>query len=152
MHEFWATYTSFSFPPKTCISRPYWFLKTVIKQNPSRMRAEIWSGKQLISPLILLREVSKNSDQYSMSWINLIIFLDFFSVGNLMPCINSAMNFLIYMLRGKKFRDAFKSTYEPELNYLQKFCNSCRPNCRKNSCFDHSCNEFHSEDQSAENV
>ena len=34
-----------------------------------------------------------------------------FSLANLFACINSAANFLIYMLRGKKFRKAFLSTY-----------------------------------------
>jgi hypothetical protein len=33
------------------------------------------------------------------------------SFGNLFCCINSAGNFLFYMLRGKKFRDAFNQTY-----------------------------------------
>jgi len=35
----------------------------------------------------------------------------FISLANLFACINSSANFLIYMLRGKKFRDAFLSTY-----------------------------------------
>ena len=35
----------------------------------------------------------------------------FASLGNLFCCINSAGNFLLYMLRGKKFRDAFTHTY-----------------------------------------
>ena len=69
-----------------------------------------------------------------------------FSVGNLMPCINSALNFLIYMLRGKKFRDAFKSTYEPELKYLRNFWNSCKSSV---SCIDFTCNEFQAVDQSS---
>ena len=34
-----------------------------------------------------------------------------FSLANLFACINSAANFLIYMLRGKKFRKAFCDTY-----------------------------------------
>ena len=34
-----------------------------------------------------------------------------FSLSNLFACVNSAANFLIYMLRGKKFRDAFLQTY-----------------------------------------
>ena len=33
------------------------------------------------------------------------------SFGNLFVCINSAANFLIYMVKGKKFRDAFYQTY-----------------------------------------
>jgi len=33
------------------------------------------------------------------------------SLANLMCCFNSAANFLVYMLRGKKFRDAFLHTY-----------------------------------------
>ena len=33
------------------------------------------------------------------------------SLGNLFCCINSAANFLLYMVRGKKFRDAFNGTY-----------------------------------------
>lgn len=33
------------------------------------------------------------------------------SLANLFACINSAANFLIYMLRGKKFREAFCNTY-----------------------------------------
>ena len=33
------------------------------------------------------------------------------SLGNLFCCINSAANFLLYMVRGKKFRDAFYGTY-----------------------------------------
>ena len=33
------------------------------------------------------------------------------SLANLFACINSAANFLIYMLRGKKFREEFVSTY-----------------------------------------
>ena len=35
----------------------------------------------------------------------------FFSISNLLSCVNSAVNFLIYMLRGKKFRDVFLKTY-----------------------------------------
>ena len=31
--------------------------------------------------------------------------------GNLFVCINSAANFLMYMVKGKKFRDAFCQTY-----------------------------------------
>jgi len=34
-----------------------------------------------------------------------------FSLANLLSCINSSANFLVYMLRGKKFRDAFLVTY-----------------------------------------
>ena len=33
------------------------------------------------------------------------------SVSNLLTVVNSAANFLIYMLRGKKFRDLFLQTY-----------------------------------------
>ena len=33
------------------------------------------------------------------------------SLSNLLVCFNSAANFLLYMLRGKKFRDAFCQTY-----------------------------------------
>ncbi len=33
------------------------------------------------------------------------------SISNLLSCFNSAANFLIYMLRGRKFREAFLSTY-----------------------------------------
>ena len=33
------------------------------------------------------------------------------SFGNLFVCINSAANFLLYMIKGKKFRDAFCQTY-----------------------------------------
>ena len=33
------------------------------------------------------------------------------SLAQLFCCINSSANFLFYMLRGKKFRDAFKQTY-----------------------------------------
>ena len=40
------------------------------------------------------------------------IFIDVFkSFGNLFVCINSAANFLLYMVRGKKFREAFYQTY-----------------------------------------
>jgi len=40
------------------------------------------------------------------------IFIDAFkSFGNLFVCINSAANFLLYMVRGKKFREAFYQTY-----------------------------------------
>ena len=35
----------------------------------------------------------------------------FFSYANLLSVINSAANFLVYMLRGRKFRKAFISTY-----------------------------------------
>ena len=35
------------------------------------------------------------------------------SLGNLFVCINSAANFLLYMVRGKKFRDLFCQTYCP---------------------------------------
>ena len=40
-----------------------------------------------------------------------VIMDTFASLGNLFCCINSASNFLLYMLRGKKFRDAFHQTY-----------------------------------------
>ena len=40
------------------------------------------------------------------TWIDAIV-----SVANLACCINSAGNFILYMLRGKKFRDAFIKTY-----------------------------------------
>ena len=33
------------------------------------------------------------------------------SLANLSTCVNSAANFLVYMLRGKKFRDLFLDTY-----------------------------------------
>ena len=33
------------------------------------------------------------------------------SISNLLTVVNSAANFLIYMLRGKKFRDIFLQTY-----------------------------------------
>ena len=33
------------------------------------------------------------------------------SFANLSSCVNSSANFLIYMLRGKKFRDLFLETY-----------------------------------------
>ena len=33
------------------------------------------------------------------------------SVSNLMSVLNSAANFLVYMLRGRKFREAFLRTY-----------------------------------------
>jgi hypothetical protein len=32
-------------------------------------------------------------------------------LANLSTCVNSAANFLVYMLRGKKFRDLFLETY-----------------------------------------
>jgi hypothetical protein len=32
-------------------------------------------------------------------------------LANLSSCVNSAANFLVYMLRGKKFRDLFLETY-----------------------------------------
>ena len=35
----------------------------------------------------------------------------YFSYANLLSVINSAANFLVYMLRGRKFRKAFISTY-----------------------------------------
>ena len=35
------------------------------------------------------------------------------SFGNLFVCVNSAANFLMYMIRGKKFREAFCQTYFP---------------------------------------
>ena len=35
------------------------------------------------------------------------------SLANLFTCINSSANFLVYMLRGKKFRDLFFATYCP---------------------------------------
>lgn len=39
-------------------------------------------------------------------------FVDYLvSLGNLFCCLNSACNFLFYMLRGKKFRDAFCQIY-----------------------------------------
>ena len=45
------------------------------------------------------------------------------SLGNLFVCVNSAANFLMYMIRGKKFREAFCQTYFPcwkkEENYQQ---------------------------------
>ena len=48
-------------------------------------------------------------------------FIDFcVSVSNLFCCINSAGNFMLYMLRGKKFRDAF----------IKMYC-QCIPNSRK---------------------
>ena len=40
------------------------------------------------------------------------IFIDVSkSFGTLFVCINSAANFLLYMVRGKKFREAFYQTY-----------------------------------------
>ncbi len=39
-------------------------------------------------------------------WIDMITTL-----SNLLMCINSAANFLMYMLRGAKFRRAFLRTY-----------------------------------------
>ena len=33
------------------------------------------------------------------------------SISNVLTVVNSAANFLIYMLRGKKFRDLFLQTY-----------------------------------------
>ena len=40
------------------------------------------------------------------------IEIDFvISLGNLFVCVNSAANFLMYMIRGKKFREAFCQTY-----------------------------------------
>ncbi len=45
------------------------------------------------------------------------------SMSNLLICFNSAANFLLYMLRGKKFRDAFCQTY---FGLVCKWCT--RPN------------------------
>ena len=42
------------------------------------------------------------------------------SLSNILVCINSSANFLLYMLRGKKFRDAFCQTY------FRLFCKCCR--------------------------
>ena len=39
------------------------------------------------------------------------MYVYFFSYANLLSVINSAANFLVYMLRGRKFRKAFISTY-----------------------------------------
>ena len=33
------------------------------------------------------------------------------NLGNLLCCVNSAVNFLLYMVRGKRFRHAFYTTY-----------------------------------------
>ena len=45
------------------------------------------------------------------------------SISNLLTVVNSAANFLIYMLRGKKFRDIF----------LQTYFSSCMKNRQENS-------------------
>ena len=40
------------------------------------------------------------------------LVIDFMiSLANLLCCINSAVNFMLYMLRGQKFRKAFRETY-----------------------------------------
>ena len=41
----------------------------------------------------------------------------FISLGNLLCCINSAANFLLYMIRGKRFRDEFCKTYHISLSF-----------------------------------
>jgi hypothetical protein len=46
------------------------------------------------------------------------------SLSNLLVCVNSSGNFLLYMLRGKKFRDAFCQTY------FRLFCKCCRKKYR----------------------
>ena len=50
------------------------------------------------------------SATFDLLFIDSLMFFTF-SLANLFACINSSANFLIYMLRGKKFRDAFLSTY-----------------------------------------
>lgn len=42
------------------------------------------------------------------------------SLSNLLVCVNSSGNFLFYMLRGKKFRDAFYQTY------VRLLCRCCK--------------------------
>jgi len=51
---------------------------------------------------------------------SLMVVLINFSLSNLLSCVNSSANFLLYMLRGKKFRDAFCQTY------FRIFCKCCR--------------------------
>ena len=48
------------------------------------------------------------------------------SLSNLFAVINSAANFLIYMLRGKKFRDLFVKTYFRKSSCLSLGGYSCR--------------------------
>ena len=48
---------------------------------------------------------------YDPSCQNNVTIDIFMCLGNLFSCINSASNFLLYMIKGKIFRDAFCKTY-----------------------------------------
>jgi hypothetical protein len=50
-------------------------------------------------------------DKLSVDKLSVDILTSSCSLANLLSCINSSANFLVYMLRGKKFRDAFVVTY-----------------------------------------
>ena len=50
----------------------------------------------------------------------------FYSLANLLPCVNSAANFLVYMLRGEKFRKAFLRTYKTYILSCIPFVRSCK--------------------------
>ncbi|CAB4067321.1 unnamed protein product [Lepeophtheirus salmonis] len=56
--------------------------------------------------LFCQKDDSSNMKCYSTPFIDTIV-----SLSNVLTCFNSAANFLVYMLRGKKFRDAFLETY-----------------------------------------
>ena len=56
--------------------------------------------------------IDLNLHQSGNSVCNSTPFFDVvISLANLSSCVNSAANFLVYMLRGKKFRDLFLDTY-----------------------------------------
>ena len=52
----------------------------------------------------------------------------YYSFANLLPCVNSAANFLVYMLRGEKFRSAFVRTYKNYMFACIPFAGGC---CKK---------------------
>ena len=56
-------------------------------------------------------ELAQKDNEMERMCTSTTIIDTFASLGNLFCCINSAGNFLLYMLRGKKFRDAFTQTY-----------------------------------------
>ena len=51
-----------------------------------------------------------------------------YSFANLLPCVNSAANFLVYMLRGEKFRSAFVRTYKNYMFACIPFSGGCCKN------------------------
>ena len=104
------------------------FLKNVgTVSDQFSMNLTYWpeEGQAISNDSTLTESVLKGEDSGLPSCQSTAFIDTAISISNLLTVINSAANFLVYMLRGKKFRDLFLQTY-----FRKCICMSQEKRCR----------------------